>query len=170
MLFESHLPAVGRRALHPPAAELVSFLLQPGDDPPELGRAELLPCRLHRQPTAFEQVGENLALWVCSHSLVVLVCARVGGQATPGKSFRLRGSLRLIARSLVFVGCPPGRRQVGLRVYRRFRHSHRVKELDRFLPCGWGYCQRSNPSPRWVAMVGVAGFEPAKIRRPEFLR
>lgn len=57
MLFESHLPAVGRRALHPAAAELVALFLQTGDDPPKFSRSELLPCGLHRQPTAFEQVG-----------------------------------------------------------------------------------------------------------------
>ena len=89
---------------------------QPADDLPQLGSFEQPRCLLYRQPTPPQQVGEDFALWVSYHILVVLVCTRIGCQATPGKSFRLRGSLRIIARLLVFVGCPPGRRQVGLRV------------------------------------------------------
>lgn len=76
----------------------LSSASQPADDLPQLGSLEQPRCLLYRQPPARQQVGEDFALWVSCHILVVLVCTRIGGQATPGKSFRLRGSLRIIAR------------------------------------------------------------------------
>lgn len=57
---------------------------QPTDDLPQLGSFEQPRCLLYRQPTARQQVGEDFALWVSYHILVVLVCTRTGGQATPG--------------------------------------------------------------------------------------
>lgn len=75
-----------------------SPVFQPGDDTSQFRGVEHLYCLLYRQPTASQQVGEDFALWGSYHILVVLVCTRIGGQATPGKSFRLRGSLRIIAR------------------------------------------------------------------------
>lgn len=145
----------GRVVVHD-VLDRLSAAPQPADDLPQLGSLEQSRCLLYRQPPARQRVGKDLALWVSYHILVVLVCTRIGGQATPGKSFRLRGSLRLIARSLVFVGCPPGRRQVGLRVYRRFRHSpcQRTRSLSALR---LGLLPAINPSPRWVAIVGVPG-------------
>lgn len=75
-----------------------SPVFQPGYDTSQFRCIEHLYCLLYRQPPARQQVGEDFALWVSCHILVVLVCTRIGGQATPGKSFRLRGSLRIIAR------------------------------------------------------------------------
>lgn len=75
-----------------------SPVFQPGYDSSQFRCIEHLYCLLYRQPPARHQVGKDLALWVSYHILVVLVCTRCGGQATPGKSFRLRGSLRIIAR------------------------------------------------------------------------
>ena len=57
---------------------------QPADDLPQLGSLEQPRCLLYRQPPARQQVGEDFALWVSYHILVVLVCTRIGGQATPG--------------------------------------------------------------------------------------
>lgn len=61
-----------------------SPVFQPGDDSPQLRSIEHLYRLLYRQPPASQQVGEDFALWVSYHILVVLVCTRIGGQATPG--------------------------------------------------------------------------------------
>ena len=63
-----------------------STIFQPGYDSSQFRGVEHLYCLLYRQPPARQQVGEDFALWVSCHILVVLVCTRIGGQATPGKS------------------------------------------------------------------------------------
>ena len=87
----------GRVVVHD-VLDRLSAAPPPADDLPQLCSLEQSRCLLHRQSTPSQQVGEDFALWVSCHILVVLVCTRIGGQATPGKLFRLRGSLRIIAR------------------------------------------------------------------------
>ena len=80
-------------------------------------------------------------------------------QTTPGIIIiRLTGSPRVIARSLVFICCQPfcAKSLTGFYIHSDgSRVSIRQRPENRFLPCGWGYCQRLNPSPFWAAILGV---------------